>query len=183
VELDHLRRVWERLADEDPFWAVLTDARFKDGRWDQEKFFALGDEQVALILSTAAEHGFDAPRHQALDFGCGVGRLTQGLAGAFDSVVGVDIAPSMIAQAERVNRHGSRCRYLTSDRPDLRIFDDSSFDLVVSLLVLQHMEPQLAKGYIAEFVRVVRPGGLVVFQVPAERTGPDEPAWKAVALP
>jgi SAM-dependent methyltransferase len=183
MELGHLRRVWDQLGDEDPFWAVLGDARYKDGRWDRERFFALGDEQIGQILATAAEHRFEFGRHRALDFGCGVGRLTQALARAFDSAVGVDIAPSMIAQAQRVNQQGDRCRFVVNDHPDLRIFDDSSFDLVVSLLVLQHMAPKLSKGYISEFVRIVKPEGLIVFQIPAERTGHDEPAWKAVALP
>ena len=38
-------------------------------------------------------------RRRALDFGCGIGRATIPLAGHFDEVVGVDVAPGMIEQA------------------------------------------------------------------------------------
>jgi SAM-dependent methyltransferase len=183
MELSHLQRVWDQLGDEDPYWAVLSNARFKDGRWDRQEFFAVGDEHIAEILAAATEHGFEFGRDTALDFGCGVGRLTQALARVFGRAVGIDIAPSMIAQAQQINQHGDRCEFMVNDQPDLQIFGDSTFDLVVSLLVLQHMDPGLARGYIAEFLRTAKPGGLVVFQIPAERTGPDEAAWKAVALP
>lgn len=51
----------------------------------------------------------DCPRKHALDFGCGVGRLTQALAAHFDEVTGVDISPSMIKLAKKYSRHGDGC--------------------------------------------------------------------------
>ena len=54
-----------------------------------------------------------------------------------------------------------------NSRSDLGDFDDAQFDLVASDIVLQHLpdEPTV-QGYIAEFVRVLAPGGLLVFQLP-----------------
>jgi hypothetical protein len=46
--------------------------------------------------------------------------------------------------------------------------------MVHSCLVLQHIPPAIALRYVAEFFRVCRPGGLVVFQVPAMRWTEDE---------
>jgi SAM-dependent methyltransferase len=54
---------------------------------------------------------------------------------------------------------------------DLRLFPDNSFDLVYSNIVLQHMEPRYSESYIGEFIRVLKPGGMTYFQLPAE---PDE---------
>ena len=48
----------------------------------------------------------------------------------------------MIAEAESRNKQGERCRFVLNDRSDLSRFADSSFDFVLSLLVLQHMEPR-----------------------------------------
>jgi SAM-dependent methyltransferase len=111
-----------------------------------------------------------APFHPGtcLDFGCGVGRLTRPLSEAFLDTVGVDVAQSMIAVARRYNRN-PRCRYVVNRDPDLRSINSSTFDFVHSCLVLQHIPPGVTIRYIEEFFRVAKPGGLVVFQLPAER--------------
>jgi ubiquinone/menaquinone biosynthesis C-methylase UbiE len=102
-----------------------------------------------------------------LDFGCGAGRISQALARHFDRVIGVDIAPSMIALANQHNRHGERCRYVLNEQPDLRQFPDASVDFLYSRLVLQHLRPWTIKAYVAEFVRLLAAGGVAVFNVPA----------------
>jgi ubiquinone/menaquinone biosynthesis C-methylase UbiE len=111
------------------------------------------------------------PRGRALDFGCGVGRLTQPLADHYEEVVGVDIAPSMIELAENLNRRGDRCSYVLNESDDLRAFCDSGFDLIYSNITLQHMEPRYAFRYIKEFLRVLSGDGLLVFYMTSERTG------------
>jgi SAM-dependent methyltransferase len=178
-----LQRVWNRLGRKDPLWAVLTDARYKDGRWDPDALFAIGVAQIDEILLKAQQRHLTFGRQAALDFGCGVGRLSQALARDFESVVGIDIAASMIAEAQRRNKFGSKCKFIVNNRPDLSAFLDGSFDFVVTLLVLQHIEPRYAKHYIAEFVRVLRSDGLIVFQVPAERTDASSLSQRELALP
>jgi SAM-dependent methyltransferase len=74
----------------------------------------------------------------------------------------------MIRVASRYNPVPDRCEFVVNRRPDLQQFSSGSFDLVHSCLVLQHMPADIALRYIAEFLRVSRPGGLVVFQLPAE---------------
>jgi hypothetical protein len=39
---------------------------------------------------------------------------------------------------------------------------------VLTVLVLQHMRPEYATGYVREFLRVLRPGGVAFFQIPTE---------------
>jgi SAM-dependent methyltransferase len=106
---------------------------------------------------------------RALDFGCGVGRLSQALADRFQEVVGVDIAESMVAKAHEFNRHGNRVRYVVHGSDDLSCFADGLFDLVYSVITLQHIPPEAAAAYIGEFFRVLRPGGTAIFQVPCGR--------------
>src|SRR6185436_3396874 len=43
---------------------------------------------------------------------------------------------------------------------------------IYSRLVLQHMEARYAKAYIAEFMRILAPGGALVFQLPDSLIGP-----------
>ncbi len=106
-------------------------------------------------------------RGRALDFGCGVGRVTQALAPYFDKVDGVDIAPSMIRLANQHNHHGERCQYHENTSPDLVLFDANIFDFLYSRIVLMHLPPRLTKRHIAEFSRILRPGGVAVIHIPS----------------
>ncbi|HZB97863.1 MAG TPA: class I SAM-dependent methyltransferase [Candidatus Sulfotelmatobacter sp.] len=166
MKLEQLRKHWDAFGKVDPLWAICTDADHKNGRWDLAEFLQTGRDEVAELMDHLAQLRLDFPKREALDFGCGIGRLTQVLCVYFESCVGVDIAPSMIEQARRLNEHGDRCSYQVNDAADLSLFPPSSFDFVLSLITLQHMEPKYSKRYIAEFLRVLRPGGVTVFQVP-----------------
>lgn len=164
--LDAVARTWESLGADDPLWAVLTVPGSEGGRWDLDEFFATGDDEIAELLRRLDELGLPAARRRALDFGCGVGRLTQALAAHFDEVVGVDIAASMLGEAERLNRRGDRVRWVHNPASDLSVLGDDRFDCIYTSYVLQHMDPVLARSYVAEFVRLLAPGGVAVFQVP-----------------
>ena len=164
-----IRQSWDQFGREDPFWAVLTNPDKKDGRWSEAEFFETGRHDIQAALQRITTLGIGLNFGKALDFGCGPGRLTQALAEHFQEVHGVDIAASMIAKAQQLDQHGERCIYHLNDRPDLQLFESDTFDLVYSWLVLQHMPKQLALGYIAEFARVTKPGGVMVFQIPDRR--------------
>lgn len=105
----------------------------------------------------------------ALDFGTGPGRLAQALARHFTRVTGVDIAASMVNVARELNREGDRVSFVVNTQPDLALFESETFDFVFTEKVLQHIPPEQQLAFIAEFVRVLRPGGVAVFQL---RNGP-----------
>ena len=158
--------VWERLAREDPYWAVLTSPDKAGNRWQIEEFFRTGRDDVDAALSFVAEHQRDLPRGDAFDFGCGVGRLSQALALHFDRVTGVDVAAGMIELARRHAPADARISFVHNPASDLRRFADASFDLVFSHITLQHVPADLIPAYLREFVRICRPGGVISFQLP-----------------
>jgi SAM-dependent methyltransferase len=170
MSLASLKRHWERLGRQDPFWAVLTDPSKRHGAWDLEQFYRSGVDELAAVLQHAQRLGLTASRERALDFGCGAGRMTQAMAAWFERADGVDISASMLETARQHNRFAERCVYHLNPEPNLELFADDTFSFVFTTLVLQHMEPRYAVAYIREFVRVLRPGGLLVFQVPSHRT-------------
>jgi ubiquinone/menaquinone biosynthesis C-methylase UbiE len=75
----------------------------------------------------------------------------------------------MIEMAKGFNRHPDKVEYVHNPGADLRLFDDGVFDLVFSLITLQHMNRRHACRYLEEFVRVTKPGGYIVFQIPSRR--------------
>lgn len=162
--LEQVRQDWQRFGTEDPLWAVLSDPEFRGGGWDEEAFFATGQREIAELLDLT-----NPPRNgRALDFGCGVGRLTLPLADHFREVVGVDIAPSMIEKAKTYKGTQGNVAYVVNQRDDLSQFPDESFDFVNASIVLQHMPPRLALGYLREFARILTPGGQLTFTLPTE---------------
>ena len=172
MNLRSLQKHWNSLAKDDPLRAILTrpESR-KDVPWDAVRFFESGVVEVAAVLRRAEEIRPLVRRGRALDFGCGVGRLTQALASHFDHVCGVDISPAMIERAREYNRAGSRCEYVVNESADLSRFPDGHFDLIYSSITLQHMPTRYAKRYIAEFMRVLDRNGLLLFQLPSRRRG------------
>jgi SAM-dependent methyltransferase len=181
-DFDALANTWDVLGERDPLWAILTNPGTHGGQWDVEEFFEHGREQVDGALDLVEEDiGWRLPGGAALDFGCGVGRLAQALCRRFDRVDGVDIAPSMVRAAEQFNRFGDRCRYHLNARDDLAIFRDGSFDFIYSTYVLQHMHPVFARRYVEEFVRLLSPEGLALFQIATAETrnDPMPSAWFA----
>lgn len=166
MDLERLEQAWHSLGLNDPRWAILSEAGRKGGGGDDASFWQSGVSFVRWLAQYLEAVGQLPMRGRALDFGCGHGRLTQAIAQHFAGVVGVDIAESMLAAARLANRHGERVDYVHNPRTDLAVFGDATFDFVLTVLVLQHMRPEYALGYIGEFLRVLRPGGVAFFQIP-----------------
>lgn len=166
MRLRHLQRNWNALGEADPFWAVLTRPDKKGGRWTVGELLEDGRREIDLVMADLDGAGLLPRRHLALDFGCGVGRLTQALARHFDHVVGVDIASSMIERAWAINRMGARCDFMVNEGPDLRLLPSGAFDLIYSNIVLQHVAPSYARRYMADFVRLLSDEGVAVFHLP-----------------
>jgi ubiquinone/menaquinone biosynthesis C-methylase UbiE len=97
---------------------------------------------------------------EALDIGCGTGFLSLELASRGHRAIGVDFAPSMIAQArKKAAERQAVIRYEEADAEQLP-FAAASFDIAVSrhlLWTLPHPERAMD-----EWIRVLRPGGRLI---------------------
>jgi hypothetical protein len=91
-------------------------------------------------------------------------------------VIGVDVSPTMIDLANRLNRHPEAAEYVLNYSDTLDRFASGTFDFVYSDIVLQHLSPEAAERYIVEFLRVLSSGGIAVFQLPShKRTELEQP--------
>jgi SAM-dependent methyltransferase len=167
TSLEEIKNVWNEFGRKDPLWAVLTEPDKKGQKWDPKEFFRIGAEEIASVMNHVASLAVDLSRKRALDFGCGVGRLTRALSPYFDEVIGVDISSSMLDNARRLNPDLDPGRFVINERDDLSQFGDDYFDFIYSNITLQHFDPTYSVRYIKEFMRILAPGGMLVFQLPA----------------
>jgi ubiquinone/menaquinone biosynthesis C-methylase UbiE len=175
---DRNRAAWEDWGRVDPYWAILAWPEARHGRWDVDEFFATGVEWVASVLADARRLGRPVRHGTAVDFGCGVGRLTRALAPHFERTYGLDVASTMIEQARRLDaqRGASGAEFVLHDHDDLSRVASGSVDFVLCLLVLQHLPARAAiEVYLREFVRVLAPGGVAVVQLPVHVPGAGPP--------
>jgi SAM-dependent methyltransferase len=164
---DRYRQQWEALGQIDPYWAVMSDSIKKGGRWEQDEFFATGSEEIRAVLVRTRALGFEPRRGLALDYGCGVGRLSRALATSFFQVIGVDFSESMLSEARRANVGIGNLRLEHNDGWSLPAILPASVDFIYSVLTLQHSPAKIQCAIIREFSRVAAPGAVVVFQTPS----------------
>lgn len=110
-----------------------------------------------------------------LEVGMGDGYGAALLASAGHDVTAVDVDEATVSfAAERYS--GDSCRFLAYDGRRLP-FGDASFDAVVSMQVIEHVEEDMA--FVRELRRVLRPGGRCWLTTPnrPERVADDQPVW------
>jgi ubiquinone/menaquinone biosynthesis C-methylase UbiE len=161
-------RQWERYGALDPYYGVLSAPDFHHARLDaatRERFFTTGRTYVAELMEAIALFAGQGSEYRcALDYGCGVGRLTLPLAERCEHVYGVDVSPSMLQEADR----NARCmgvgnvQWVAAERlADLH----GRYDLVHSYLVFQHIPVRQGERIFAALLRGLRPGGAGVIHV------------------
>ena len=175
-DLLEIQKNWNDLGKRDPLGVIKTGIckeggeweSKEGGKWDLQEFFQTGIDEIDSLLKEIDQLNLKLSHKRALDFGCGVGRVTQALAKYFDKVDGVDIAPSMIELANTYNKCEDKVHYYVNHKNSLEIFKDNTYDFIYSVEVFQHMPPEYQENYLSELLRILSPDGLLVFELPSE---------------
>jgi len=99
-----------------------------------------------------------------LEVGCGAGRLTNYLTQKGFNIIGFDISRNLIKDGN--TRYPDAMKFLASG--DSMPFSNSTFDVVLSFDVLEHIPD--VNEHILEVRRVLKKGGLYLFQTPNKLT-------------
>lgn len=118
------RGFWDRVSAANPYYVVESRPENLGRTLDDAslaRFFQTGVDHVDALWKTIEQSfglnaGFRPQR--ALDFGCGVGRITLAMAARCDQVLGVDIAASMVAKGQE---HAAACRPAARDSRRARL--------------------------------------------------------------
>jgi SAM-dependent methyltransferase len=161
-------KTWEFYGKTDPYFGVLTSEQFRTSNLtegNRQAFFETGEKYVSFIFDVIHEL-VPAPfrPRSALDFGCGVGRVTLPVARRADSAVGVDVSESMLVQA-RANARQQGLENVSFVRGD----DDLSgvtgrYDFIHSFIVFQHIPRKRGETIVKRLVELLEDDGIGVLQ-------------------
>ncbi|MEJ7734024.1 MAG: class I SAM-dependent methyltransferase [Polyangiaceae bacterium] len=132
--------------------------------------YSLGSAEVlaaatAEVVQVLVDWGVLGTERDALEVGCGIGRLLGPLSLRLRSIVGIDLSPGMIDAARRRTRDDANVTVLTTDGRDLSAIADGAMDLVLgidSLPYIVRAGAELVRSTFAEIHRVLRPHGDLV---------------------
>jgi SAM-dependent methyltransferase len=163
-------RDWQAWGSKDPYYGVLSESRFRRESLSADarrQFFDSGRRHIAHVFDDIVKSvDPDFSPRNALDFGCGVGRLVVPLAERGIATTGVDVSRSMLQEAE------ANCLAFGLQGGEFVLSDDAlskaggQYDLVHSSIVLQHIPPVRGEKIIGELVARVAPGGVLALQLP-----------------
>jgi len=168
---------WEKNAAKDAYWAVLTSSQYEQKEWDKEIFFQSGQQEIARLIEYIQKIPLQIDLSgNALDFGCGTGRLTQALSGRFTRVYGVDVSANMVEKARAALLPSMKnIELLHNPATNLRLFKDETFNFIYSNIVMQHIALRHQMQYLEEFARVLKKGAWLVVQIPSKK---NNHCWK-----
>ena len=178
--------------------SVLTPPQYRRSRINSEierAFYKTGKLDVRVFLN-ACERNDVALNFAgtAVDLGCGIGRLGVHLSEKFRRYVGVDVSGPHLEIAK------ARMMELGRDNVELVLLPEflagnKSFDLLVSLIALQHNPPPLIVELLHKILPRLNRGGIAFFQVPSVlfnynfrlpeylKTLNNPAIWKCIACP
>jgi SAM-dependent methyltransferase len=176
---------WIRIGEEEPFHGVFSHERFLRRNLTPEiltEFWCSGEEEIAYLAAALERHFGPFESQHALDFGCGVGRLTRAMARVANTVVGIDVSPGMLAVA----RDGAPPNITFGlDVPE------GCFDWINSIIVFQHIPPTRGYYLFDQLLRQLVPGGVLTAHftiyrdrtfMPAMLAGLEEATWDGERL-
>lgn len=160
------REKWEYFGENDPYFAVSMYDKFKSRNIDdsaKHDFFQSGEDEIERVWAEITAHFEpDFRPENALDFGCGVGRLVFPLASRAEKVYGVDISRPMLDEAVLNSEEKGVANVVFQQVDEFLAADSPKFDLVHSYIVFQHIEPTSGLKILQTMIDRLNVGGIGV---------------------
>jgi SAM-dependent methyltransferase len=160
---------WRQWGEQDPYFAVITNPKFRSANLTEDarkEFFESGRVHAKYVLDVCRrEFGAGFQPKRALDFGCGVGRVTLAMAEQAQEVVGLDVSPAMLAEARRNAQTQGRDNVVFVQSDDELTKVVGCFDLVHSFIVFQHIDVARGREMFSRLVHLVADGGVGAIHV------------------
>jgi len=181
---EFMRQDWDERARKDAFYYIASWR--KD--WTEESFFQSGEEDYKQLVAPVLERlQWDPHGKVMLELGCGAGRMTRSFAMRCSRVYAFDISAEMLRHAKALLPGATNIEWTLGNGANLSLMGDGTVDFAFSYIVLHHMPGRgLALAYIREMLRLLKDGGLFLFQFSTLRTPTmnwkGRMAWRVVDL-
>jgi SAM-dependent methyltransferase len=156
-----VKKVWTAYGEKDPYYSVMTKDIYHIDQYEENKtaFWEMGRKEANIVKDIYEEYHthtkVEKPR--VLDYGCGVGRLMMSWGAGCE---GCDISPTHLGIAKEK---------LGEEHP-LHLVEPGEcpkgYDVIYSLLTLQHNRPSLMKKCIKSIVEALNDDGLAMLHAP-----------------
>lgn len=123
------------------------------------------DRATAEIVAKLREWRLLAPDMAVLDIGCGIGRIARALAPEIGAVTGIDVSPTMVAEARRRCAELANVDFAVCAGRDLTAFAGRRFGLVLAVDAFPYLvaaDPAIAAAHVANAAGLLDPDGALV---------------------
>jgi 2-polyprenyl-3-methyl-5-hydroxy-6-metoxy-1,4-benzoquinol methylase len=165
--MNDLKKTWLSLGKHAPFYSVMSmDKYLPDNINDNlNDFYESSTSLIKLTDSILLKNNIEFKFNKILDFGCGVGRITNLLSEYGNNIYGIDISEEHLKIA-RSNVKKNNITFLNYDEnynfP--QIIND--IDFVVSFIVLQHIRSEEMKLSIKKILNSLSKNGIALLHIP-----------------
>ena len=164
---DKIKQSWEHLGDTRAHHSVLTSKDFLPDSLEQNigAFWKSGENEVKEIEAILKRHNLNIEEVKtAVEYGCGVGRVTVPLSKRVRAMHAYDISrPHLDYAKEHANEESATINFHLVSDPLGKL---QPCDLFYSRIVFQHNPPPIIYKLIENAMEALNPGGVAIFQVP-----------------
>lgn len=156
----------------------LQNFHFQTDGWLSRESAQRYDTQVEVLFSGAADamrrlalaaigaelRQRDQRSARLLDVACGTGRFLAQTLDAFPRLQasGLDLSPAYLEEAAERLKPWPHAELMRGDAAAIPA-DDASFDMLATVYLFHELPPKVRRQAASEFVRVLKPGGLLIF--------------------
>ena len=157
--VDRLKKTWSNYGKTEPYWSVVTDDAYTTSNMklkseNKNTFYKSGEKQATWIMKEIKNVLPEFTPNRILDYGCGVGRITK----YFPNADGCDISKPHLEIATKENKN----KFILIEPGECPKY----YDLIYSLIVLQHNHPDLMKQCIYSILDALTINGIAFLHIP-----------------
>ena len=132
-----------------------------DNKINLEKFYNSSDSLIEIIKKFLNSNNIEFKFKKIVDFGCGVGRITNKLSDFGEIVYDIDISENHL-QIARSNIKKDNVKFVGYNENYSFPNELNSSNFIVSFIVLQHIRPQEMKYFIENILNILEKDGLLL---------------------
>jgi SAM-dependent methyltransferase len=169
-----IQKAWEHLGENSAHFSVITNNDYLPENLETNlvDFWASGQAEADLAVAVL-ERYLSTPLDKlvCVEYGCGVGRVTMGLASHFGEIHAYDVSSNHLKHAEQQAVKESVKNITFHVCADSFLQPVERCDVFYSQIVFQHNPPPIIYHLVEKALSSLNENGIAIFQIPVYRLG------------